>query len=155
MSLSRPPRIRRQAPRLVALGLLSWLASGALWAQSPRPAPVGQAEPRTAPVYVTQQPVVKPRPGPRGHPMPVEPAPPEVRNTPNASSVPRPDPNWQPADLRPGAPLPPAFRDRQFVIEDWRAYGLTRPPAGQQWVQVGGQYLLVSSGGSRTIRSLH
>jgi Ni/Co efflux regulator RcnB len=42
-----------------------------------------------------------------------------------------------------GARVIPQFRSNQYVVEDWRAHGLSRPPRGQQWVQVGGDYVLV------------
>ncbi|CDY79783.1 Probable transmembrane protein [Caballeronia glathei] len=36
------------------------------------------------------------------------------------------------------------YRDRQYVVDDWRGYGLHQPPRGYQWVGVGGDYLLVA-----------
>ncbi|WP_413858445.1 RcnB family protein [Candidatus Aalborgicola defluviihabitans] len=43
-----------------------------------------------------------------------------------------------------GGRLPPQYRERQYVVEDWRAHRLTPPPRGYQWVQSGGDYLLVA-----------
>jgi Ni/Co efflux regulator RcnB len=30
------------------------------------------------------------------------------------------------------------------VVSDWRGHHLTAPPRGHQWVQVGGDYVLVA-----------
>lgn len=43
-----------------------------------------------------------------------------------------------------GERLPREYRERQYVIEDWRAYSLAPPPRGYQWVGVGGDYFLVA-----------
>jgi Ni/Co efflux regulator RcnB len=32
------------------------------------------------------------------------------------------------------------------VVNDWRAHRLSPPPRGYQWVQTGGDYVLVSIG---------
>lgn len=48
-----------------------------------------------------------------------------------------------PGHWRKGDRLPPEYRDRQYVIEDWRAYRLAPPPRGYSWVGVGGDYLMV------------
>lgn len=54
---------------------------------------------------------------------------------------------WERRDWHRGDRLPPAYRDRQYVVEDWRGHRLNRPPRGYQWVQVpGGDYALVSIG---------
>jgi len=45
---------------------------------------------------------------------------------------------------RRGGYLPPAYQ--QFVVQNPAAFHLRRPPSGYNWVQVGNQYLLVSSG---------
>jgi Ni/Co efflux regulator RcnB len=45
---------------------------------------------------------------------------------------------------RRGRPLPREYRDRQYVINDYRQYQLQPPPRGYQWVGVGGDYLLVA-----------
>ncbi|WP_083384099.1 RcnB family protein [Cupriavidus sp. USMAHM13] len=43
-----------------------------------------------------------------------------------------------------GDRLPPEYRDRQYVIDNWREHRLTPPPRGYQWVGVGGDYFLVA-----------
>lgn len=48
-----------------------------------------------------------------------------------------------PGHWRKGDRLPPEYRDRQYVIDDWRAYRLAPPPRGYSWVGVGGDYLMV------------
>jgi Ni/Co efflux regulator RcnB len=48
-------------------------------------------------------------------------------------------PEW-----RRGGRVPAQYRDRQYVVNDWRGHHLHAPPRGQQWVQVGGDYVLVA-----------
>jgi Ni/Co efflux regulator RcnB len=43
-----------------------------------------------------------------------------------------------------GDRMPPQFRTRQYVVEDWRGHQLSAPPRGYQWVQSGGDYVLVA-----------
>ncbi|GAA4340905.1 hypothetical protein GCM10023144_41030 [Pigmentiphaga soli] len=43
-----------------------------------------------------------------------------------------------------GARLPPVYRERYYVVNDWHARRLYRPAPGYQWVQVGADYLLVA-----------
>jgi len=43
-----------------------------------------------------------------------------------------------------GQRLPPQYRERQYVVEDWRGHHLYAPPRGYHWVQAGGDYLLVA-----------
>ncbi|WP_042299687.1 RcnB family protein [Paraburkholderia kururiensis] len=50
---------------------------------------------------------------------------------------------YAPGHWRKGDRLPPEYRDRQYVIDDWRAYRLGPPPRGYTWIGVGGDYLLV------------
>jgi Ni/Co efflux regulator RcnB len=40
--------------------------------------------------------------------------------------------------------VPPQYRDRQYVVEDYRQYRLNPPPRGYHWVGVGGDFLLVA-----------
>jgi Ni/Co efflux regulator RcnB len=47
-------------------------------------------------------------------------------------------------DFRRGQRLPPEYRHRQYVVNDWRGHRLSAPPRGYQWVQTGGDYVLVS-----------
>lgn len=43
-----------------------------------------------------------------------------------------------------GSRVPPQYRSHHYVVNDWRAHGLRQPPRGKQWVQYGGDYLLVA-----------
>ena len=43
-----------------------------------------------------------------------------------------------------GGRLPQEYRNRQYVVEDWRGHHLNAPQRGYQWVQTGGDYLLVA-----------
>jgi nickel/cobalt homeostasis protein len=61
-----------------------------------------------------------------------------------------PPPNHPPPDMPPpqwhkGDRVAPEYRDRQYVVDDWREYHLKPPPRGYHWVGVGGQYYLVSN----------
>ena len=48
-------------------------------------------------------------------------------------------PEW-----RRGGYIPREYRDRQYVVNDWRGHNLSAPPRGYQWVQHGSDYLLVA-----------
>ncbi len=64
-------------------------------------------------------------------------------------------PRWadQPRrDWHRGDRLPEEFRDRQYVVDDWRGYRLSAPPRGYHWVGVGGDYLLVQIGSGIVLR---
>jgi Ni/Co efflux regulator RcnB len=50
----------------------------------------------------------------------------------------------RPAHFERGGHLPPAYRNRQYVVNDWRGNHLRQPPRGYQWVQVGADYALVA-----------
>ena len=43
-----------------------------------------------------------------------------------------------------GGRLPPQYRARQYVVNDWRGHHLNPPPRGYQWVQAGGDYVMVA-----------
>ena len=43
-----------------------------------------------------------------------------------------------------GSRLPREYRSRQYVVDDWRGHRLNEPPRGYEWVQAGGDYLLVA-----------
>jgi Ni/Co efflux regulator RcnB len=43
-----------------------------------------------------------------------------------------------------GDRLPPEYRNRQYVVDDWRGHHLNAPPRGYHWVQTGGDYVLVA-----------
>lgn len=47
-------------------------------------------------------------------------------------------------DLRKGGRLPSEYRNRQYVVNDWRGHRLSAPPRGYQWVQTGSDYVLVA-----------
>jgi Ni/Co efflux regulator RcnB len=48
-------------------------------------------------------------------------------------------PEW-----RRGGRVPSEYRNHQYVVRDWRGHHLHAPPRGYQWVQVGGDYVLVA-----------
>lgn len=43
-----------------------------------------------------------------------------------------------------GDRLPPHYRNRHYVVENWRIHHLRQPPRGHQWVQIGANYALVA-----------
>lgn len=43
-----------------------------------------------------------------------------------------------------GSRLPQEYRNRQYVVNDWRGHHLNAPPRGYQWVQTGSDYVLVA-----------
>jgi Ni/Co efflux regulator RcnB len=43
-----------------------------------------------------------------------------------------------------GGRLPSEYRNRQYVVNDWRGHHLSAPPRGYQWVQVGPDYVLAA-----------
>jgi Ni/Co efflux regulator RcnB len=47
-------------------------------------------------------------------------------------------------DFRRGQRLPAEYRNRQYVVDDWRGHHLSAPPRGYHWVQTGGDYVLVA-----------
>jgi Ni/Co efflux regulator RcnB len=47
-------------------------------------------------------------------------------------------------EFRRGDRLPLAQRQRRYVVNDWRGHQLSEPPRGYQWVQSGGDYVLVA-----------
>ncbi|ARU03685.1 hypothetical protein CCO03_02375 [Comamonas serinivorans] len=55
-----------------------------------------------------------------------------------------PQAHFERHDFRSGQRLPNDYRGHHYVVDNWRAHGLKAPPRGQHWVQVGGDYLLVS-----------
>lgn len=44
-----------------------------------------------------------------------------------------------------GERLPEEYRHRHYTVENWREHRLSAPPRGYHWVQVGGEYVLVSN----------
>ncbi|AOJ63395.1 hypothetical protein EGY31_21905 [Burkholderia multivorans] len=66
-----------------------------------------------------------------------------------------PPPRWADEPHREwhkGDRLPDEFRDRQYVVDDWRGYRLSAPPRGYHWVGIGGDYLLVQIGSGVVLR---
>ncbi|CAN5268251.1 RcnB family protein [soil metagenome] len=47
-------------------------------------------------------------------------------------------------NFRKGGRLPNEYRNKQYVVNDWRSHRLSAPPRGYQWVQTGGDYVLVA-----------
>ncbi len=43
-----------------------------------------------------------------------------------------------------GGRIPAHYRNRHYVVTNWRAHHLHAPRRGQQWVQVGSDYVLVA-----------
>ena len=43
-----------------------------------------------------------------------------------------------------GGRLPPEYRSRRYVVDDWRSHHLSPPPRGYYWVQAGPDFLLVA-----------
>lgn len=80
-------------------------------------------------------PVGRPAPHPAGHPAPRGPYGPGAHGPQG--------PRWAKGDH-----LPPEYRGRQYVVENWRGYRLSPPPRGYQWVEIGPDFVLsaVSSG---------
>ncbi|PLZ02188.1 hypothetical protein CY652_12540 [Burkholderia sp. WAC0059] len=48
------------------------------------------------------------------------------------------------SDWHRGDRLPSEYRDRNYVVDDWRDHGLSAPPRGYQWVGVNGDYVLAA-----------
>lgn len=47
-------------------------------------------------------------------------------------------------EFRRGGYIPREFRNRYYVVNNYRSYHLNPPPRGQQWVQVGSDYVLIA-----------
>ena len=45
-----------------------------------------------------------------------------------------------------GSRVPPQYRSQHYVVNDWRGHRLSSPPRGYQWIQYGGDYLLIAIG---------
>jgi Ni/Co efflux regulator RcnB len=43
-----------------------------------------------------------------------------------------------------GQRLPPEYRKRQYVVNDWRDQHLNAPPRGYHWVRTGNDYVLAA-----------
>lgn len=117
------------------------------WQQGPQERPGrrrgGDVPPPRAVPYVREAPPPQwqPPPAPSGPPPQWQAPPPQWQ---------APPPRWRPQAprLRPGDQLPPEYRQRQFIVNDWRAHRLYAPPPGYQWVQPEpGSYLLIGRNG--------
>jgi Ni/Co efflux regulator RcnB len=47
-------------------------------------------------------------------------------------------------EFRRGGYIPYEYRNRSYYVSDWRGHRLSAPPVGYQWVQVGGDYVLIA-----------
>lgn len=47
-------------------------------------------------------------------------------------------------EFRRGGYVPREFRNHQYYVTDYRAHRLSPPPRGQQWVQIGPDYVLIA-----------
>jgi Ni/Co efflux regulator RcnB len=47
-------------------------------------------------------------------------------------------------EWRRGAALPAEYRDKRYVVNDWRGHHLSEPPRGYHWIQVNGDYVLAA-----------
>lgn len=52
-----------------------------------------------------------------------------------------------PGQWKRGDRLPMEYRDRQYVVDDWRQYELPAPSKGRHWVGVGADFYLVAPNG--------
>lgn len=43
-----------------------------------------------------------------------------------------------------GRYIPREYRSHNYYVNDWRGHRLSAPPRGHQWVQVGGDYVLIA-----------
>lgn len=48
------------------------------------------------------------------------------------------------SEWRRGGRVPTEYRGRNYVVNDWRSHRLQAPQRGQQWVSVGGDYVLAA-----------
>jgi Ni/Co efflux regulator RcnB len=84
----------------------------------------------------------QPRPDDRRGPAPAHdarrPMPPrEAASGRNGGPIPH-------SDWHRGERLPAEYRNRNYVVDDWRAHRLSAPPRGYQWVGVNGDYVLAA-----------
>ncbi|MCO4865209.1 conserved hypothetical protein; putative transmembrane protein [Cupriavidus taiwanensis] len=68
---------------------------------------------------------------------------------PMAASAPmaQSSPYMQVQQWKKGDRLPTEFRDRQYVIDDYKQYNLPAPRKGTRWVGIGAEYYLVAPNG--------
>lgn len=104
-------------------------------AQRPGPAqamPAPQGRPNAAPAPQAQRPGTQ---GPAPHLQSAQRPAPQHSMARGAG----PDHRWER-----GTKVPAQYRSKHYVVNDWRRHGLHQPGRGQQWVQYGSDYLLVS-----------
>lgn len=53
---------------------------------------------------------------------------------------------------RRGEYLPVAYHSPRYVVSDWRAYRLSAPPRGHEWLRVNGRFVQVSVSNHRISR---
>ncbi|HEV7814812.1 MAG TPA: RcnB family protein [Janthinobacterium sp.] len=46
-------------------------------------------------------------------------------------------------DMHKGEHLAPEYKNKKYVVNDWRGHHLSAPPRGYHWVQTGNDYVLV------------
>jgi hypothetical protein len=117
------------------------------WRQQPYGQPQRYPQPGAAPQYPPQA-YPQQRFERRGPPVYVAPVP-QPQYAPAPQYMPPPPPHWNHArGFRPGDALPPEYRQRQFIVHDWRSHRLYAPPPGYVWVQPEpGSYLLIGNNG--------
>lgn len=100
--------------------------------------PPSQAQRPGPPSYRPgERPSYGPGHGPGARPPAYRPGqrPPQFQGGPGAG----PQHNWYP-----GTRIPPSYRTRHYVVNDWRGHHLWAPPRGYYWVQYGADYVLVA-----------
>lgn len=119
----------------------AWLAAGAMAVLGLATA-AAQAQPRQDPRGPDDH------RGPSGHRPPPprpghRPPPPPAHRPPPGHGGPMhgtgPQRGWYRGDR-----VPPQYRSRQYVVNNWRAHHLSAPPRGYHWVQYGADYMLVA-----------
>lgn len=53
-----------------------------------------------------------------------------------------------PGQWHKGDRLPAEYRDRQYVVDDWRSHELPKPSKGHHWVGIGADYYMVAPNGA-------
>ena len=52
---------------------------------------------------------------------------------------------WNGNDFRKGHPAPEHYRGDHYRVNDWNGRGLPRPPEGQHWSYINGNYVLIAA----------
>lgn len=124
---------RRSVLNCAVAGLCAGLARAAMSQPRGEREPGREGAPRGPGM---QGPGPRARPGPDGGPAGRRPE----RGPERGTGGRRPEPG----EWHRGSHLPPEYRGHSYVVDDWRAHRLPRPPRGHHWVAVGGEYLLVA-----------